>query len=364
MKNLVISADSHVQEPPEVYGERLPKHLRHRAPRVEERDGKRYLIVDGKRPRRLDVAKARENEADQEREFRHDPAGGRDIARRLEDQARDGVIAEVIYPNTSLFLYNSRDTEYQQAVARAYNDWAIELFGGHRDRLAPVAIVPVEDVKAAVAEVERAARLGYRAVKIPITNVRRPYNRPDYEPLWAAIEATGVVLSLHAFSNAEDTYPEDWGEEVGRGGALAHMALSMADGQNPVALLISSGVLQRHPKLRFVVVECGAGWLAWLLYVLDEQAAKKHMWVRPTLEMPPSEFFRRQGAVTFSDDPVALNNIRFTGAEGLMWGSDYPHDEGTFPHSQEVIARTFAGVSEADRRLIVHDNAARLYGFA
>jgi predicted TIM-barrel fold metal-dependent hydrolase len=99
------------------------------------------------------------------------------------------------------------------------------------------------------------------------------------------------------------------------------------------------------------------------LYALDEHVAKKHMWIRPRLEMTPSEFFARQGHVTFSDDPVALNNIRFTGAGSLLWGSDYPHDEGTFPNSQAVIERTFDGVSEADKQKIVHDNAARLYGF-
>ena len=79
--------------------------------------------------------------------------------------------------------------------------------------------------------------------------------------------------------------------------------------------------------------------------------------------MLPSEFFRRQGHVTFTDDPVALANLKFTGADGLLWGSDYPHDEGSFPHSREVIERTFVGVSETDKRKIVHDNAARLYGF-
>jgi len=142
------------------------------------------------------------------------------------------------------------------------------------------------------------------------------------------------------------------------------MAMSMARGQNPVALLIASGVLERHPDMRFVVVECGAGWLAWLLYVMDEQVDKKHMWVRPQLELRPSEYFRRQGAVTFSDDPIALKHLDYTGAEVLLWGSDYPHDEGTFPHSQEVIARTFQGLTEADKRKIVHDNAAALYGFA
>ena len=119
----------------------------------------------------------------------------------------------------------------------------------------------------------------------------------------------------------------------------------------------------RFPALRFVVVECGAGWLAWLLYVMDEQYEKKHMWIRPVLDLKPSEYFERQGHVTFSDDPVALRHLDTPGCGKLMWGSDYPHDEGTFPHSQEVIARTFAGVGEEDKRRIVYGNAAALYGF-
>jgi predicted TIM-barrel fold metal-dependent hydrolase len=360
----VISADSHVQEPSELYSEWLDKKFRERAPRVEERDGHKYFIVDGKKPRRMDLAEERVDEDDRDREFRSDPTGGRDIERRLADQKRDGVNAEVIYPNSSLFLYNSRDPGYQFAVARAYNDWAIGLFGPHPDSFAPVAIIPVIDIDRAVKEVERVAAQGYRTIKIPLTVENLPYNMPDYERFWSAVEATGVVVSLHAFTESEDYYPDDWGEEEGHGGALAHMAMSMARGQNPVALLIASGVLERHPDMRFVVVECGAGWLAWLLYVMDEQVDKKHMWVRPQLELRPSEYFRRQGAVTFSDDPIALKHLDYTGAEVLLWGSDYPHDEGTFPHSQEVIARTFQGLTEADKRKIVHDNAAALYGFA
>jgi predicted TIM-barrel fold metal-dependent hydrolase len=140
------------------------------------------------------------------------------------------------------------------------------------------------------------------------------------------------------------------------------MAMSMVDGMSPVSLLVSGGVLMRHPKLKFVVVECGAGWLAWLLYVLDEQYGKKHMWVRPKLDLKPSEYFARQGHVTFSDDPMALRLLDFTGADKLMWGSDYPHDEGTFPHSQAVIERTFKGVPPALREKIVRGNAAALYG--
>lgn len=358
----IISADSHVQEPPDLY-ERLHKGMRHRAPRRVERDGKTYIVVDGRKPRRIDLAESRTTEDDQHREFRSDPSGGRDLARRVADLTRDGISAEVIYPNQSLALYLSPDPAYQIAVAQVYNDWAIEQFAPHRERFAPVGLIPVSDLDAAIKEVERTAKLGYRSIKVPITHGALPYNRPVYEPLWSAIEATGMVLAFHAFTNSEDAYPEDWGEEEGYGGALDFMAMRMADGQQPVSQLLSSGVCDRHPRLKFVIVECGAGWLAWLLYVLDEQAEKKHMWIRPHLSLKPSEFFARQGFITFTDDPIALRNLPFTGADCLLWGSDYPHDEGSFPHSQAVIERTFGGLSEANRRRIVYDNAARLYGF-
>ncbi|MBT5191634.1 MAG: amidohydrolase [Rhodospirillaceae bacterium] len=359
----VISADSHIQEPPELYSEWLDAKFRDRAPRTVSRDGKTFVLVDGKKPRRIDLADERANEEDQDREFRSDPTGGRDVDLRLKDMARDGVMAEVIYPNSSLALYLSPNAGYQYAVALAYNDWLIQNFSAHKNQFAPVGIVPVIDIGDAVAEVQRVAKLGYRAIKVPLTVANRPYNLPEYEPLWSAIEETGLVLSLHAFAEAQDYYPEDWGEDEGVGGALIFMAMSMARGQYPVAELIASGALQRHPDMKFVVVECGAGWLAWLLHVLDEQVDKKHMWIRPQLEMKPSEFFRRQGAITFSDDPIALRCLDMIGAETLLWGSDYPHDEGTFPNSQEVIARTFADVAAADKRKIVHDDARRIYGF-
>jgi predicted TIM-barrel fold metal-dependent hydrolase len=337
--------------------------MRERAPRKVERDGKTYILVDGRKPRRIDLAETRVLQDDQHREFRNDPSGGRDLDLRRKDLERDGVAAEVIYPNQSLALYLSPEPAYQMAVAHAYNDWAIEHFRPYAARFAPVGMVPVADIDAAVQEVERTARLGYRSIKVPITYRLRPYNRPEYEPLWAAIEASGMVLAFHAFTNSEDEYPTDWGEEEGHGGALDFMAMRMADGQQPLSQIISSGVCDRHPNLKFVIVECGAGWLAWLLYVLDEQAEKKHMWIRPKLSLKPSEFFARQGCVTFTDDPMALRNLPFTGADCLLWGSDYPHDEGSFPHSQAVIERTFAGISADSKRKIIWDNAARLYGF-
>lgn len=360
----VISADSHVLEPPDLYQERIPARYRSRIPRYEVADdGTSYWIVDGRKPWRQDIAMDKVTEEDNKREFRLEENGGRDVERRLADQELDGISAEVVYPTSGLVLYNSPDPGYQLAVARAYNDWAIEVFGSHTSRFTPVAVIPVKDIPAAVLEVQRAAQMGYRAVKIPLIVKEQPYNLPDYEPLWSAIEELGLVLNLHAFSTTEDTFPEDLGEAEGMGGGLSFWVFSLMEGQTPVNLLISSGVLQRHPNLRFVVVECGAGWLAWLLYAMDEMLEKKHIWINPQLDMMPSEFFKRQGHVTFGDDPVALTTLGYIGSQSLLWGSDYPHDEGTFPYSQEVIERTFKGIPEADKRRIICDNTANLYGF-
>jgi predicted TIM-barrel fold metal-dependent hydrolase len=128
-----------------------------------------------------------------------------------------------------------------------------------------------------------------------------------------------------------------------------------------VAYLCASGVLERHPELRVGMVECGAGWLAWTLDAMDDAYREHHAWVRPRLEALPGEYFRRQGFVTFQRDPVGLANVGHTGAGCLLWGSDYPHPEGTWPDSQAVVAEQFAGIADdvADR-ILVH-NAASLY---
>ena len=358
----VISADSHVQEPPEMYQERVPAEYHHRLPRIEEIDGAQWSIVEGRKPRRFDLAESKIDEDDKNRDFREDPSGGTDISHRLKDQERDGVVAEVIYPNDGLPLFMSPDPAYQFAVAQGYNDWLVDVFGERSDRFAPTAIVPTIDVDAGVKEVYRVAKKGFKLVSSPIHIDYQPYNLPVYEPPWDALEDTGMPLSLHFNTGTVDHLPDDAGDE-NLGGFLSYMVISMAEGVYPACHFVSSGIFQRHPNLHMVIVECGAGWLPWVLYTLDDQYQRKHMWIEPKLEMKPSELFKRQGHTTFSDDVVALQMLDFIGPEALLWGSDYPHDEGTFPHSQQVIEDTFKGVSEEDKRKIVYGNSASLYGF-
>ena len=142
------------------------------------------------------------------------------------------------------------------------------------------------------------------------------------------------------------------------------MVTGMAAAMGPTIMLTAANILGRHPDLKFVLVESGVGWLAWVLQTLDELHYKRHMWEVPQLEMLPSEYFRRQGYATFGDDPVGLMTREVIGVDSLMWGSDYPHDEGTFPHSREVIDRIFKDLPEQETRKIVGENAAKLYRFS
>ena len=365
----VISADSHLSEPPELH-QRLPAAYRERAPRVEERDGAHYFVAEGQAPMPI-AAPNPLSEDDKRRYWREEGdddvgrvfhrAGGTDVDLRLRDQEEDGISAEVIYPNGVFTLFSSPDPDYQLAIARLYNDFYHEVFGPHPDRFVVSGVLPVLDIGAAVKEVERLAGLGFRTVSVPIVTPSRPYNRPEFEPLWSVLEETGLVLGLHTFSYENASQP-DGPMATGPGEDLKVIVVDMAAAMTPLCHLVASGVLERHPKLRFVLAECGIGWLAWVLQTLDQMQLKRHMWMEPRLELRPSEYFRRQGALTFTDDVVGLRNRDLTGVECLMWGNDYPHDEGTFPHSHEAIERNFAGVPEADKRAILSDNAARLYG--
>lgn len=370
----VISADSHAEEPNYLY-DRLPTKYRHRAPRIETINDREYFIVEGQSPQPLDTPNPLTDE-DRRKEFRlgddvgvgWNREGGTNIPLRLADLDEDGISAEVIYPNGLFKVFTSPDPEYQLALARVYNDWYAEVFEGHRDRFVPSALIPMGDIDKAISEVNRVAKLGYRTISLPVSVPALPYNRPEYEPFWATLEEMRLPVAFHVFTRSEakenDVHSKGVDEEYGHGEDLIEMVLGMAEAMSPLSMLIASGVLQRHPHLKFILVECGIGWLAWFLYAMDEIFHKRHMWQRPKLEMLPSEFFKRQGHITFGDDSIGLKNRDVTGVDCLMWGSDYPHDEGTFPHSREVIERIFGNISEDEKRKMVGGNAANLYGLS
>src|SRR5581483_6129286 len=184
---------------------------------------------------------------------------------------RDGVWGEVIYPNLAFFCcFHIRSGELQVETARVYNDWAAERFIAASDRFAPVAVLPVVDVEAAAREVERAAGRGFRGALLPAHTDFRPYNDPAYDPLWARAEALGIPLTFHAGTGRSQTPAH------GPGGAVINYVVTVGGPMETVAYLCASGVLARFPALRVVMVECGSGWLAWVLHAMDDAYREHH----------------------------------------------------------------------------------------
>jgi predicted TIM-barrel fold metal-dependent hydrolase len=361
LPHLLISADSHVMEPVDLWTRHLPESMRPRGPRFENRDGSLYLMVEETPIRnfsRLSASPAPTSAvpgAVQQKTF---TTGGSDPDARLRDLDTDGVWGEVIYPNLAFFCtFHIRDPELQVAAARVYNDWVADQFVGTSDRFAPVAVIPVMDLRAAVAELERVAARGFRSALLPDHVDARPYNDPAYDLLWRAAMEIGLPLTFHAGTGRSQTPAH------GLGGAVINYVVTVSSPMETVAYLCGSGILARHPRLRVVMVECGSGWLAWALHAMDDAYREHCRWVEPKLDLLPSEYFRRQGYVTFQHDPVGLHNATLTGDGCLMWGSDYPHPEGTWPNSREILERQLEGVARETVRKVVLENAARLYRF-
>jgi predicted TIM-barrel fold metal-dependent hydrolase len=354
----LISADNHVFEPVTLWQERLPAALRDRGPRLEQRGDWLCLVVEGIPPRKLSRAGASEGgtAASEGAERAPHPGGASPDARRA-DMALDGVVAEVIYPTFGLFIDMIADPELQMACARVYNDWCAELFLGDPDVFVPSAIVPVRDVATAAAEMERVADLGYRAAMIPTSPPEGTrYNSDVFDPLWKVATDAAIPLSLHTGTGA---LPQ---QERGPGGAVVNYAKVGLLSAETLCYFAASGVLERFADLHLVFVETGAGWLPFCCERMDEAFEEHEQWVDPKLAAPPSEYVRRQCHVTLGADRTPILAREITGVEPLMWASDYPHPEGTFPESQQVVERIFAGVPEDEMQAIVGGNAARLYG--
>jgi predicted TIM-barrel fold metal-dependent hydrolase len=377
----MCSADCHLIEPPNLWVERLPKSMRHRAPRYEITESHRIWYQEGK----VFVKEhfALEGRAD-------GTPITEDVDLRLKELDQDGIWAEMIFGNMASFILGFSDPDFAIACARVYNDYLAEAYVPHGDRELPVAMVPVHDINAAVDEIERVAALGLRSIGLPMVP-QSPYVLENFDLVWAAAQSHRLPVSFHggtgsnAFGVAFDAAQAAAASPRGPGVVTSTIGTYLAIApQHLVATMVGSGTLARFPELQVLVVEAGAGWLAPLMDNMDfvwtpkegqdrELAArrddeedvsaafgyKKGGWPYP---LKPSDYVRRQVKVTFMDEPAPLKYLHVTGPEPLMWGSDFPHPEGTWPRSREVTDRLFAGVDPRDKTAILGGNFAKLYG--
>jgi predicted TIM-barrel fold metal-dependent hydrolase len=360
-KYLMISTDGHVQEPSNLWIERVDEQYHHRLPGVVMRpNGDRFQKTEGFR----EPAKLRTTVLAGEDRLRAD--AGKTPEDRIADLAADGVDAEILFPNKGLTMWATRDPEFSHAMCRAYNDWAWETFGEFNDRLSPMAAIAPASLDNAIAEIQRCAALGFRGLTLPCKPNWGPadvddsnYNLREYDALWACITDVDLPVTFHISTGRDPRTARS------RGGAIINYAVhSLSQANEPIVNLCASGVAQQFPTLRFGTVEAGIGWVPWVLGAMDEAYLKHHMWRRPELELMPSEYFRRQGFATFQEDPAGLDLARTHDLTGnFMWANDYPHHEGSWPHSAQAIERTMGNLSDAERADILGLNAARVFRF-
>ncbi|MCY4514090.1 MAG: amidohydrolase family protein [Candidatus Tectomicrobia bacterium] len=361
-KYTMISCDSHATEPATLLFERVDKKFHDRLAHVRvDEDGSKWHIVEGMEPARWVM----DNE-DLEGEDRERNAVDGAIETRLAHQDRDGVDGEIIFPNKFLTIFATSDPEFAFAQTRAYNDWAWEFYGPLVNRLSPMAVLPTMDVDLAIEEAERVARMGYRGVTIPVkpvygsTSAKDPhYNRPEYDRLWACLEGAALPATIHVGTGKDPRTTRGYG-----GAVTNYVAHALSPSVEVMSILCSSGVLERHPGLRIVSVESGVGWFPWCGQAMDEAYRKHHMWSFPKMKELPSHYLKTQCFGTFMEDPVGLSLAEEFGyQDAMLWSSDYPHQEGSWPHSAEAIERQMGGLSEESRVKILGGNAAKLFGF-
>ncbi len=345
------SGDSHFLEPEDLFQQILPPALAERMPRSEKADGWETVHIDGEVLRRPLPRPIKDGEFAGETiaTLSVRPPGAGDARERIKDLDQEGIWGEVTFPSLGMWANYIKDPVLVREGAKALNDWALsEIQHTAPNRLIATATLPLLDVADAVAEVHRAAANGFYAVFIPTVppQGRPTWNSDEWEPLWQAVEETGLILSIHIGTDGETVMFR------GPGGAVLNYVDTTYGGQRATTQLIAGGALDRHPDLKVLVSEGGAAWAPFLGDRMNEGYRQHSMFVRPTLSMPPKEFIYRQVYVSFQHDETAVQTVLGMGYRNVMFGSDYPHLEGTYGHTQKTLHELFDGVDPAVRHRI------------
>jgi predicted TIM-barrel fold metal-dependent hydrolase len=357
------SGDSHFLEPDDLWHQILPKAQADRMPRTERiSDHEERVTVDGKSftrelPKIL-TAKGATGETIAEMSFR--PPGARDVRLRLRDLDDEGIWGEVVYQSIGLWSSLIEDPQLIREAARAENEWlASEIQGVAPDRLVCAALMPMLDVGDAVAELQHAAEVGLHLVSLPTGNPpgTKDWNDNSWEPLWAAADEAGMVIGFHIGTDGGDQSTV----YRGPGGAILNYVHTCFGGQHVAMKLVTGGALDRHPELKILVSEGGATWVPFIGDRMNEAYRQHGMFVRPRLSTLPKEILYRQVYASFQHDETAPAALWAMGYQNVMFGSDYPHLEGTFGHTQKTLHELFDDVAPDVRRRITRGAFEELF---
>ncbi len=290
--------------------------------------------------------------------------GAFDPVARLADMDAEGIDEVVLYPTIGLGFWGVADPKAAVALARAYNDWLAGYCSADPARLHGAAMVPFQDPGAAVAELRRAKEeLGFVSAFVrPNPCQGRTIVDPANDPFWEAAESLGVAVAVH--EGFQWAVPPLGSDRTPTNVLVLHACSHTLEQMLACASLIGLGVMERHPSLRFVFLEAGGGWAPYWLERLDHQVPSYHRYA-PPMSLLPSEYFARQCWVSFEiDEPTLPALLPFVGPTRVVWGSDYPHADSTFPGATAELFENVASVDPEGRRRVLGANAAELYGLA
>jgi predicted TIM-barrel fold metal-dependent hydrolase len=358
-----ISADSHITEPPNTYVDRIDHKYKDTAPRMihHEKLGDVYSVEGMERPITVGLAAAAGKDPSElsiwGSKWENLHRGGWDPEARMADQDKDGVFAEIIYPTVGMVLCNHKDLDYKKACFDAYNEWLAEFCDPHRDRLLGIGQTAMRTPEEGIEDLKKIAALGFRGVMMPGNPGLADYDDPMYKEFFEAAIDLNLPLSFHILTSKQDSFKTR--------GPKMNGFLSIVRGcQDIMGMFVLGGVFERHPKLKVVCAEADAGWVPHYMYRMDHAYKRHRYWLPAGQELSklPSEYFRQNIYMTFQDDWVAFQMRDMCNIERLMWASDFPHSDSTWPWSQDVIKEHRKGLTDDELNLIVHDNVTACYG--
>jgi len=358
----VVDADGHVVEPDAAWAG-LPESRRPRTTR--DRAGYEHVTVGGREILAVPLGNlARPGSTFDDPATFHPLAdaqpGGWDPVARLVDMDAEGIDQAVLYPTIGLYFSVVDDAATAVALARAYNDWLAGYCGADGRRLFGAAMLPLQDPEAAAAELRRAVgELGFVAGFVrPNPCLGRSLSDRAYDVVWEAAAELDVPVGVHEGSSV---IVPTLGSDRPFNPLVLHAVSHAFEEMLACAQLIAFGVLERHPDLRVVFLESSGGWGPFWLERLDEQAESFGGFC-PDMRLRPSEYFARQCAISFEVDERTLPALApFVGPERIVWGSDYPHHDATFPGAVDAIRATVAPCPTATQVRVLGLTARRFY---
>ena len=374
----IISTDSHIVEPPDLWEKRIDPKFRDRAPRLVWTGTTDQWFIDKDTPTGpggevISEAGKRYTDPDSmsiDSRFEGVRPGAYDPHPRLKDLETDGVIGEVVIPTVPTRFYSlNLDSDLLSACFRAMNDFMADFCKPYPDIFKGLGMLNLRDVQEGLKEYDRCLKMGLSGIMIPvIQEENRLYDQPEYEPLWARAQESGVPIVIHSGTDTGGPGRMSVFAQTAFGAAGAAAMSGIGDHwvRRSIGNMIFGGVFKRYPGLKILVVEFEMGWAPHWLKRMDVRYSE----LRYTKEINfpdnkvPSDYWHSNVTINFMEDDIGIAYRDIIGVDNIVYGSDYPHRESTWPRSRETLAELLEGIPEEEQTKISYSNAAKLFNFS